>query len=66
MSLRAFHVVFILISLTTAAFVAAWSLRYWSRTQETVYAVMSVASAASGVALAVYLTWFIKKSKTLS
>ncbi len=63
MSLKAFHVVFILISICLAAGFAVWCSS--NAASGNSYALMGKGSAAASVALVVYLVWFVRKSKGL-
>jgi hypothetical protein len=65
MSLRAFHLVFIGVSVMLAAFVAAWAGQQYQAGHAVSYAVTAVASLASGVGLAVYGAAFQRKTKGL-
>ena len=66
MSLKAFHVVFILASILLAFGVAAWSLiRFFDggRTDDLIY---GLASVLAGVALIAYGVYVLKKLKHIS
>jgi ABC-type Mn2+/Zn2+ transport system permease subunit len=65
MSLRAFHLVFIAASVVLAAFFAAWAAGEYHTTHDASYALVAVASLASGVGIAVYGTLFQRKTKRL-
>lgn len=54
MSLRAFHLVFIAVSVALCAFVAAWGLREWQGHHSGGALAMAVIFFASGVALIGY------------
>lgn len=60
MSLRVFHLFFILISITLAGFVGVWSFR--TQPQATA---LGVASLGIGAGLIVYFFWFLRKSRKL-
>ena len=57
MSLKAFHVFFILVSITLAVGFGFWALP--------VYFWMACGSFAAGALLVIYLFWFLAKLKTL-
>lgn len=57
MSLKAFHVFFISISIALSIGFGFWALER--------YVVLSALSLAAGVSLVVYLFWFLKKLKNL-
>jgi F0F1-type ATP synthase membrane subunit c/vacuolar-type H+-ATPase subunit K len=65
MSLKAFHLVFIALSVALAAFSAAWAVGQYRLEQEPQYAVAGLASAITGGVLAVYGTRFQKKVRRL-
>jgi ABC-type Mn2+/Zn2+ transport system permease subunit len=66
MSLRAFHLLFIALSVILTAYFAAWAIGQYQIAHEVVYALVGAISIASGVALAVYGAAFQKKTKRLS
>jgi uncharacterized membrane protein len=65
MSLRAFHLFFIGVSVVLAAFVAAWAVGQYQVAHAMTYALTGVAALASGVGLAVYGAAFQRKTKRL-
>jgi len=65
MSLRAFHLLFVAISVVLAVFVAAWSVEQYQLEHEVQYAVTcAVAIAFSGL-LVVYGAMFQRKTRNL-
>jgi hypothetical protein len=66
MSLRAFHLVFIALSVMLTAFVAAWAASEYRAAHDAGYVVAGVASVAAGIGLAVYGAAFQRKTKGLS
>ena len=66
MSLRAFHLLFIVLSVILTAFFAAWAFGEYRARQDLTYAVTAVASLAAGIGLIAYLAAFLKKTKRLS
>ena len=66
MSLRAFHLLFIALSVVLTAFFAAWAAGQYQRSHELSYALTGVASLASGIGLATYGAAFQRKTKKLS
>ena len=60
MSLRAFHIFFILISSALAVLGGVWIL------QQHKSPVLAVASFACSASLDVYVVWFIRKSRNLT
>jgi hypothetical protein len=65
MSLRAFHLLFIALSVVLAAFVAAWALGQYQQGQSVGYLLAGVASFACAAALAVYASAFQRKTRGL-
>ncbi|HWW82928.1 MAG TPA: hypothetical protein VNZ26_04955 [Vicinamibacterales bacterium] len=65
MSLRAFHLLFIALSVMLAAFVAAWAAGQYRLEHEMIYAVTGVGAAAASGLLAVYGTAFQRKTRNL-
>ena len=63
MSLRAFHLLFIGLSVVLAAFVAAWAVGQYRAEQEAGYLLAGVTSLAVAAALAVYGGAFQRKTK---
>lgn len=65
MSLRAFHLVFIALSVMLAAFFAAWAAAQYRVEPRATYAITGFASLATGVGLAVYGAAFQRKTRHL-
>ena len=65
MSLRAFHILFIGLSVVVSAFFAAWAFGQYRAEHLLSYALTGVGSLAAGVGLAVYGAAFQKKTKGL-
>jgi hypothetical protein len=65
MSLRAFHIVFIIVSIGLSLVVAAWGVREFSGGSGTSALLVGVAAALTGVALVVYGTRFFRKLQEL-
>lgn len=65
MSLRAFHLLFIALSVVLAAFVAAWATGQYRLEHETVYAVTGVAALVTSGTLVVYGAAFQRKTKNM-
>jgi hypothetical protein len=66
MSLRAFHVLFIVLSVILTAFFAAWAFGQYQADPAIGFVVAGVASLAAGIGLVLYLVAFLKKTKRLS
>ena len=66
MSLRAFHLLFIALSVVLTAFFAAWAVGEYRSAHDVSYAITAVVSLASGVGLAFYGAAFQRKTKGLS
>jgi len=65
MGLRAFHLLFIGLSIVLAAFVAAWALGEYRAAHDASYILAAVGSLGTAAALAVYVNAFQKKTKRL-
>ena len=65
MSLRAFHLFFIAVSVVLAAFFAAWAAGQYSAGHEISYVIAGGLSLASGLGLVVYAVMFQRKTKGL-
>lgn len=63
MSLRAFHLLFIGLSVVLAAFFAAWAVLQYRLVHEVVYALTAVVSAAASAGLVVYGAAFQRKTR---
>jgi len=66
MSLKAFHIVFISISILLAFGFAGWSFHYYSEVGQGIYLGSCIASALSGIGLIVYEVNFLRKFKNVS
>ena len=65
MSLRAFHLLFIAVSIILAAFCGAWAIGQYRAAHETVFMVTTVAAVAGALGLAAYGSAFQRKTKNL-
>ena len=65
MSLRAFHLLFIALSVVLAAFVAAWATGQYRAERELLYAIAGAGALALGAALAIYGAKFQRKTRNL-
>jgi len=65
MSLRAFHLLFIGLSIVLAAFFGAWAIGQYRVEHRLVCVVAAVASLAGACGLAVYGTAFQRKTRNL-
>ncbi|MBZ5556604.1 MAG: hypothetical protein LAO77_04945 [Acidobacteriia bacterium] len=63
MSLRAFHLLFIAVSVMLTVFFAVWAAAQYNVAHHAGFAVTGVASLACGVALTVYGTAFQRKTR---
>ena len=66
MSLRAFHVLFIALSVILTAFFAAWAFGQYRAESAIGYVVAAVTSLAAGIGLVIYGVAFLKKTKRFS
>jgi ABC-type Mn2+/Zn2+ transport system permease subunit len=63
MSLRAFHLLFIAVSVILTVFFAVWAAAQYNAAHDASFAVTSVVSLACGVALTVYGAAFQRKTR---
>lgn len=66
MSLRIFHVIFIVASIVLSLFVAVWALREYQATHSLGALGLGIAFVVAGAAMVVYGTRWFKKLKELS
>ena len=62
-SLRAFHLLFIALSIVLAAFLAAWAMGQYRVAHQLVFVVTAVASLGTAAGLAVYGAAFQRKTR---
>jgi hypothetical protein len=65
MSLRAFHLFFIAVSIVLAAFCGAWAMGQYRLTHGAVFMVSAVGALGSALLLAAYGAAFQRKTKNL-
>jgi flagellar biogenesis protein FliO len=65
-SLKAFHVFFVVVSTLLALGFGVWSVNEYSRAGQSGTLAMGVASFIAAVALVVYGFWFLRKLKNVS
>ncbi len=61
MSLKAFHVVFIAVSLVLCAGFGVWAVREFMESNESASLLIGLGSFAIGLCLIVYGIWFVRK-----
>jgi hypothetical protein len=66
MSLRAFHLFFIAVSVIVAAFFAAWAVERYRAANDASYLAVAAVSAAAGVGLGIYGAAFQRKMKRIA
>ena len=66
MSLKAFHIVFVIASILLAFGFAAWSLMTYSDGRRLIDLIFGIVSALSGVGLVVYGRYVLRKLKHIS
>lgn len=66
MSLKAFHIVFVIASILLAFGFAAWSLMTYSDGRRLVDLIFGIVSALSGIGLVIYGRYVLKKLKHIS
>jgi hypothetical protein len=64
-SLKVFHIVFIVASIALAVFVGVWGVREYIRSSNTMALTMAIIAVTLGAAMAPYTNWFIRKMKSL-
>jgi len=65
MSLRIFHIIFIIASFGLSVFVALWGFREWSATRSSAALTLAVVFVISGVALVAYGLVAVRKLRSL-
>jgi hypothetical protein len=63
MSLKGFHILFIVLSIALALLFGVWALRLYSQIGGARYLGMGLGALALGAALVVYGIWFLKKTR---
>lgn len=66
MSLKAFHVFFVLLATALCGLCAAWAAREYMNAQATGMLVFALLSALSGAGILIYGVWFVRRQKHLS
>lgn len=66
MSLRVFHVVFVVVSVLLALLVARWSLETGRAGAGSGYYLMAAGSTVAAAGLGAYGTWFLRKTEGMS
>ena len=66
MSLRIFHVVFIIASIVLSLFVAVWAIREWQATHSAGALALGIVFVVAGLAMVIYGQRWFKKLKDLS
>ena len=64
-SLRAFHLLFIAMSIVLAAFFGAWAIGQYRAEHQVLFVVTAVAAFAGAAGLAVYAALFQRKTRNL-
>ncbi len=65
MSLKTFHLVFVILSVVLAAFVAAWAVGQYQLEHEVQYLATSIAALAASASLVAYAAMFRRKTRHL-
>jgi hypothetical protein len=65
MSLRIFHIIFIIAAFGLSVFVALWGFREWSATHSSAALTMAVVFVISGIALVAYGLVVVRKLRDL-
>ena len=65
MSLKAFHIVFVLTSVAMSALVGVWGVRDYLLTSNTTNLAVGITTLVLGVLLVWYSTWFVRKIRMI-
>jgi ABC-type transport system involved in multi-copper enzyme maturation permease subunit len=65
MSLKAFHILFLLVAGSSSLLTGMWAIREWQATGEGTILMLAVVSLVVLVALVPYGIWFMKKFKNV-
>ena len=66
MSLKSFHVFFVIVSTLLALFFGGWGVATFSRTHADGYLACAVGGFATAVLLVIYGFWFLRKLKDVN
>lgn len=66
MSLKAFHIVFVMVSIILCLGFGVWGIREYRMTQDVSVLVAGIGSLVASVVLALYGRWFLRKLKGVS
>ncbi|MHC5108389.1 MAG: hypothetical protein ACYTHJ_00755 [Planctomycetota bacterium] len=61
MSIRAFHLAFIVIVMVAADLFGLWAIDRYQTTQEGLLVVLAVLAFTAGLAMIAYAVWFVRK-----
>ncbi len=64
MSLRAFHIFFLVVSTALSLLVGGWNFRAWRLSGDNLHLLMSIGSFLAAVGLLFYGQWFLRKIRT--
>ena len=65
MSLKGFHIAFIIASVLLSAFFAAWGFQQYTVNSRPAFLVAAAGGLVAGISLIYYLLWFIKKLRNV-
>ena len=66
MSLKAFHVFFLIVSILLLAFLSFWGIENYQESKNVVNLALGVAALPACAILSWYFTWFLKKLRNVS
>ncbi len=66
MSLKAFHIVFVLATLALTLFLTVWAYQEFARTQSSNHLTAAICAAVTSLMVLVYGRFFLKKLKHIS
>lgn len=64
MTLKGFHLIFLLITIMGADLFGGWAIHEYNTTHEAFTLALGIVSMAGGLGLAAYVLWFVRKAET--
>ncbi len=65
MSLKVFHIVFVMASIAMSVFVGGWGVLDYRRTGNTTHLAIGIGTLILGVVLVRYSVWFVRKIRSI-
>jgi uncharacterized membrane protein HdeD (DUF308 family) len=63
LSLRSFHLVFLLFAIVCAELFGAWAIWHYPETRDFLSLVLGISALIGGFALIVYTIWFVRRTE---